>query len=113
MSFKTLPLIAVAIATAISAHAAWSERLSVVDHVVPIQDFIYASTPIRPRIGDTVTWVNEDIVPHTVTAEDGDWDSGEIAPGGRWSMTLAADTAAAYYCVFHPQMKAALPPLRP
>jgi len=100
-------------AAAISAHAAQVEWLSTVEHVLPIQSFVYGQLAVPPRIGDTLTWVNKDIVPHTATADDGSWDSGEIAPGDRWSMTLTADTAPAYYCVFHPHMKATLPPLRP
>ena len=64
------------------------------------------------RVGDTVTWTNLDSVPQTVTAEDGSWDSGEIAPGEIWTMTVTTKTiakaAGGYFCVYHPGMRSKL-----
>ena len=57
---------------------------------------------IRP--GGTVTWINDDTVPHTVTANDGSFDSGLIAPGGRYERTFASATTVSYRCTFHPGM---------
>ena len=33
------------------------------------------------RAGETVRWFNDDALPHTVSATDGSWDSGNLAPG--------------------------------
>jgi plastocyanin/uncharacterized membrane protein len=58
--------------------------------------------------GDTVEWKNEDIVAHTVTADDGSFDSGLIQPGHSWKMTVKAAASIAYHCTPHPNMKAKL-----
>jgi plastocyanin/uncharacterized membrane protein len=58
--------------------------------------------------GDTVEWKNEDIVAHTVTADDGSFDSGLIQPGSSWKMTVKAAGSIAYHCTPHPNMKAKL-----
>ncbi len=75
---------------------------------VEIVDFAYAPSVATLRFGDAVTWTNLDIVPHTVTATNGSWDSGEIAPGESWSMIVTETVALDYYCVYHPGMQARL-----
>jgi len=53
---------------------------------VNIQDdaFDPATTSIAP--GTTVTWVNNDDEAHTVTADDGLFDSGRLDPGDSYSV---------------------------
>ena len=75
--------------------------------LIEIKDFAFAATT-TVAVGDTVVWINRDIVPHTATAADGSWDSGEIKPGESWEMVVPADLALDYYCVFHPAMVASL-----
>lgn len=58
--------------------------------------------------GETVTWKNEDIVAHTVTANDGSFDSGLIQPGGTWKMTVKSAGTLEYHCRPHPNMIAKL-----
>jgi plastocyanin/uncharacterized membrane protein len=60
------------------------------------------------RAGETVEWKNEDIVSHTVTADDGSFDSGLIPPGGTWKMTVKSAGSLEYHCRPHPNMKAKL-----
>ena len=66
--------------------------------------------PQRPALapGDIVTWINKDIVPHTVTAKDGSWDSDLIEVGERWTTTITPDRGRDYFCAYHPMMKAGL-----
>jgi uncharacterized membrane protein len=58
--------------------------------------------------GETVEFRNEDIVAHTVTADDGSFDSGLIQPGSSWKTTVQKAGTLAYHCTPHPNMKAML-----
>ena len=58
--------------------------------------------------GETVEFRNEDIVAHTVTADDGSFDSGLIQPGSSWKITVQKAGTIAYHCSPHPNMKATL-----
>jgi plastocyanin/uncharacterized membrane protein len=58
--------------------------------------------------GETIEFKNEDIVAHTVTADDGSFDSGLIQPGSSWKMTIQKSGTIAYHCTPHPNMKAML-----
>src|SRR6185312_10400641 len=58
--------------------------------------------------GESVEFKNEDIVAHTVTADDGSFDSGLIQPGSSWKMTVPKSGTLAYHCTPHPNMKATL-----
>jgi plastocyanin len=104
--------VAVALAAAVATTAATSNQPASAAHQVVIKGFVYDPELLTVQVGDTVTWTNRDIVPHTVTAEDGSWDSGEIAPGATWSMTVTdqtfAETAGAYFCGYHPVMQSRL-----
>ena len=77
-------------------------------HTVRIARFVFAPKRLDVRPGDTIRWVNSDIVPHTATALDGTWDTGEIKRGGSGEITVTAKTSSAYFCRFHPMMKAFL-----
>src|SRR5687767_3014533 len=50
-------------------------------HVIEIEGFEYKPARLRVRPGDTIVWVNRDIVPHTATADSRKWDTGNIAHG--------------------------------
>lgn len=55
--------------------------------------------------GDTVIWINEDIVSHNVTEQpDNAWASDTLASGQSWKRVL--DQSTDYYCSIHPTMKA-------
>jgi len=58
--------------------------------------------------GEMVEFKNEDIVAHTVTADDRSFDSGLIQPGSSWKMTIQKPGTLAYHCTPHPNMKAIL-----
>ncbi len=66
-----------------------------------------AFTPARIEIpvGTTVTWTNDDPVAHTVTANDGSFNSGLVDGGQSWSYTFTEPGEFPFYCVPHPFMK--------
>jgi plastocyanin len=71
---------------------------------VSIEDFYFepANAAIQP--GDTIMWVNEGNTPHTVTADDGSFDSGTLQPGESYSHTFQSAGMVPYHCSIHPSM---------
>ncbi len=64
-----------------------------------------ASITVVIGVNNTVTWVNEDGVLHTVTATGGSFDSGTMAAGASWSHTFTTPGTYSYVCTFHSWMK--------
>ncbi len=58
--------------------------------------------------GSTVRWTNNDPLVHTITADDGSWDSGPIEPGKTWTHTFTQPGEYAFHCTPHPFMKAVI-----
>jgi plastocyanin len=71
---------------------------------VAIEGFTFAPTDLVVSAGDEVTWTNEDPAPHTVTAEDGSFDSGTLEPGQTFSVGLEGNGPVTYRCQIHPDM---------
>lgn len=65
----------------------------------------YSPASAEIIIGQTVAWRNDDDVPHTATANDGSWNTGEIAPGAFSDPVTFSDTGEFnYHCTLHPAM---------
>jgi len=60
---------------------------------------------IEIAAGTTIRWTNNDQLQHSVTANDGSWDSGLINPGATWSHTFTQPGEYAFHCTPHPFMK--------
>jgi plastocyanin len=71
---------------------------------VSIEDFYFEPAEAAVQPGDTVTWTNEGARPHTVSADDGSFDSGTLQPGQSFSWTFEAPGTVAYHCEIHPSM---------
>lgn len=73
-----------------------------------IRDFRYVPRNITVLVGTTVTWTNFDLDAHTVTADDGTWDSyaggDPTTEGESWSYTFNVPGVREYTCFFHPWM---------
>ena len=69
-----------------------------------IIDFDYEPGSTTIAVGTTVTWTNDGIAPHTVTASDRSWDSAMILEGGSFSRVFDQPGTVAYLCSLHPQM---------
>lgn len=59
---------------------------------------------LKISVGDTVRWFNDDALPHTVSATDGSWDSGNLAPGAAYERVFDAAGSYPYLCRYHPGM---------
>ena len=72
--------------------------------MVSIENFAFNPPNISVAPGTTVTWVNNDTVPHTTTADDGTWDSETLQPGQSFSFTFSSAGTFPYHCEIHPFM---------
>ena len=73
-------------------------------HAVKIVNFAFAPSSVTVQVGDTVQWTNGDATTHTATADDGSWDTGNIAGGTRASVTFKTAGTFAYHCAIHSTM---------
>jgi plastocyanin len=56
-------------------------------------------------VGETVTWTNTALIPHTVTAVGGTFDSGVLESKASFSFTFLTAGSYLYTCTIHPSMK--------
>jgi plastocyanin len=71
---------------------------------VTIDKLIYSPTEVAAKVGDTVEWVNKDILAHTATAANGDWNVA-IAPKQTAQLVVKKPGTVDYFCKYHPNMK--------
>jgi len=75
-----------------------------VTHTVVIDASSYQPARLVVHRGDTVVWVNKDLIPHTATATSKVFDSKALAAGASWRLTVTASGPTDYRCLFHPTM---------
>jgi plastocyanin len=73
---------------------------------VDISDFKYDPDAVVVDAGTKVTWTNSDSAPHTATADDSSFDTGDLDRGDSAAVTLDEAGTFSYFCRFHPFMKA-------
>ncbi|MBI4187186.1 MAG: cupredoxin family copper-binding protein [Chloroflexi bacterium] len=73
---------------------------------VEISGFAFVPATITVAVGSTVTWTNQDSVPHTVTSDAGIFDSVRLGRDGSFSYSFAERGTFSYHCAVHPYMKA-------
>lgn len=73
---------------------------------VTIEKMAFSPADINAKVGDTIEWVNKDILAHTATVKGG-W---EVMIPPKKSATLVVEKAGPvdYYCRFHPNMKGSI-----
>jgi plastocyanin len=65
----------------------------------------YNPNRIEINVGDTVTWINNDSSPHTVTSSnDSAFDSDVLMRGETFSFTFDKEGEYPYFCTLHPSM---------
>jgi plastocyanin len=73
----------------------------------------YQPADLTVLAGQTVTWQDSSLTPHTVTALGGAFDSGRIEVGASFSYTFSTPGTFAYMCTIHPTMKGTVVVLAP
>ena len=66
------------------------------------QSFVpqFISMPIKSM----VSWTNNDVIQHTVTSDEGLFDSGPLSPGDTFDNTFETPGEFGYHCAIHPFM---------
>ena len=74
---------------------------------ITIDNLVFAPAEVSAKVGDTIEWINKDVLAHTATARNGDFD---VTTPPRKTVTSALRKAGTveYYCRYHPNMKAVL-----
>lgn len=73
--------------------------------IIHIKNFAYVPDTVTIHPGSTVRFVEDDDTPHTVTATDHSFDSGNLNQKDRWTHTFATEGTYTYFCAYHPYMK--------
>jgi len=92
-------VLAAGIAMLATARLARAETKTV---TVTVKDFAFDPQEITVAAGDTIEWVNQDVVAHTATVKDG-WEV-MLDPGATGTHVVEAGDTVDYYCRFHPNM---------
>lgn len=79
---------------------------------ISILNYAFDPANLTVKAGTTVTWVNNDSVPHKVVPVSGSSDaiapgfgSANLSQGDSYSFTFASAGTVDYYCQIHPMMK--------
>ncbi len=75
-------------------------------HVIEIKDMKFQPAELKIHQGDTVIWINKDIVAHDVTEENKAWASPPLNADATWKKAITKSES--YYCSIHVVMKGIL-----
>jgi plastocyanin len=89
-------------AAVVAAAGAGPAHADSVPITVLFQEF--SPSAIDAIAGDTINWSNVSERTHTVTADDGSFDSGELPGGNTFAVTTGAAGTIAYHCTIHAGM---------
>ena len=77
-------------------------------HKVTIKGFKFKPATLEVKVGDVIEFTNDDSAPHTATAKNLSWDTGNLSRGDSANITVKAGMDTDYKCNIHPSMKGAL-----
>ncbi len=71
---------------------------------ITIGNFSFLPQIVTVKAGTTVTWINKDDVPHTVSSTTQKFRSGVLDTDGEFSYTFSDPGTYEYFCSVHPHM---------
>jgi plastocyanin len=77
------------------------------DIEVKIDNFTFAPQQLTVKAGTTVTWINEDDIPHTVVST-GHFRSKPLDTGDKFTFTFTTAGSFQYFCGLHPHMQGSI-----
>ncbi len=108
--FGTAAILATAFALIAGARpnpALASSEIPASDATVKIDNFSFGPATITIPAGSTVTWTNDDDVPHVVSSDDNKmFKSKALDTDDHFSFTFTKPGTYNYYCAIHPKMTA-------
>jgi plastocyanin len=74
-------------------------------HTVEIRGMEFHPAALTAGVGDTIVWINRDIVPHSATASgQTGWDTGTLTQGQTGRYVANSKGVISYVCTLHPTM---------
>jgi plastocyanin len=92
-------------APAAGGGAACSQSASAGQVAVTIKDFAFGPADIQAKVGDVITFTNNDSAPHTASLDDGSCSTGTISPNSSDGLTFTAAGTYPFHCKIHSSMK--------
>lgn len=78
-----------------------------------IVDFSFGPATVTIQAGGTMVWRHEGAVPHTVTSDEGVFESGTLAGGDQFRFTFDTPGTYTYFCSIHPYMRGTIEVVAP
>jgi amicyanin len=102
--------VAIALAAAVLAPAAIfpTAFVQAAETEVDIDQFTFLPQRITVKAGTTVTWINEDDVPHTIVSSSKVFKSKALDTADKFSFTFTTPGTYDYFCSVHPHMTGAV-----
>ena len=74
-------------------------------HTVVIKGMKFKPANIEIKVGDSITWINEDRMGHTATELNGAFDTGTLGQGESATLTFGGKSMFKYRCTPHANMR--------
>ncbi len=78
------------------------------DASVKIDNFTFDPPQLTIPVGTTVTWINEDDIPHALATTNKSFKSQALDTDDKFSFTFTTPGTYEYFCSLHPHMKATI-----
>ena len=95
----------VAFVTLLLAAACGPARAATIE--ITMENLEISPAVASAKVGDTIEWINKDVLLHSATARNGDFDV-KLSPKKPASFVLKKAGTVDYYCRYHPNMRATL-----
>lgn len=71
---------------------------------VTIKNFAFSPASMTIKVGESVTWTNQDSPTHSIAADKGEFKSGDMTTGATYSFKFDKAGTYPYHCIIHPSM---------
>ena len=76
--------------------------------LVKIENFAFTPQTLTVKVGTTVTFENDDDIPHQVVATGGAFRSQALDTSDAYAFTFTEPGEIAYFCSLHPHMQGSI-----